>query len=705
MPVPVSRSAPPPSVRNVLLLVATCFAVRIAFLASASGDPVFDLPMLDAEYAVDWARQILAQGPWVSPEGSAYFRTPLYAWLLAALFALPGPDLLLARIFQAALGAVAAGWLAGIAGRRFGRVAFWTTGALAGLAWPLLFFGRELLIVTLAFFLCTAFLRLLDGASPASGIGRWFAAGLLVGLGTIARANLLALALPAAWLAMATGGAAPWRRGLAVVLGILVCVAPVAVRNRVVSGEWIALSSQGGINLWIGNHPGADGMSAQLPGFSFWRNEDVEAALTLERGRPLSPKEQDAHFRGLALGFFRDHPGQAATLLARKTYLFLQGYEIRNNRDLYDTRARDPILSLPLPDFGWVLPLALLGFVTQWRRRRELSFLWITALVTAAGIVAFFVCSRYRLPAWPALLVYAGAGIGALADRAAPVRRRAARAAVLVAAIALTRIDFLGIRHPDPSQSHYQVANSYARAGDDAAAEREFREALRLDPHLAEARHHLGALLLREGRIDEAIPELRAAADALPRSFRARRSLAEALEAAGDLPGALAVRRETARLSAGALADRIALATTLGMNGRTDEALALFRGIADDGGADDPAFLLNAGQTALERGDREAGLRWLRAALSHGETGGAARLALARYHLAAGEPDEARRLLEDAPPELAVAPALLRLRAIARYTTGDAEGAARDLEAVLAADPADGESRARLAALRREAGP
>lgn len=701
----VARSAPPESARSVLLLVAGCLAIRIALLVSTAGDPVFDLPMLDAEYAVDWARGILAEGPWASPEGTAYFRTPLYAWLLAILFALPGPDLLAAQVFQAILGSVAAGWLAGIAGRRFGRAAFWGTGALSGLAWPLLLFGRELLIVTVAFFLCSAFLRVLDGATPSSGAGRWLAAGALVGLGAIARANLLALAVPAFWMAMHGGGPARWRRALAVAAGIAVCVAPITLRNRVVSGEWIALSSQGGINLWIGNHPGADGMSAELPGFSFWRNEDVAAALALEYGRALSPREQDAHYRRLALGFFRDHPGQAAALLARKTYLFLQGYEIRNNRDLYDTRKRDPILALPLPDFGWVLPLALVGLAAHRRRRRELAFLWITALATAAGIVAFFICSRYRLPAWPALLVYAGAGAAALLDRAASVRRRLALGAVLLAAIALARIDFLGVRHPDPSQSHYQTANSYARAGRDADAERGFREALRLDPRLAEARHHLGALLLREGRVDEAIPELRAAVDGLPRSFRARRSLAEALETAGDVAGALDVRRETARLSAGALEDRVALATTLGMNGRVDEALALFREIATEGGEDDPVFLLNAGQTALARGDREEGLRWLGAAMEHDGTADAARLALARYRLAAGEVTEARTLLEDAPPDLVATTALLRLRAIARYATGDVGGAARDLEAVLAADPADAPSRARLEALRAGEGP
>jgi 4-amino-4-deoxy-L-arabinose transferase-like glycosyltransferase len=614
--------------RDLLLVFLGALALRLLILATTADDPVFTTPMLDAEYAVDWARAIRAGDVFGSPEGTAYFRTPLYAWFLALAFLLPGPDLLAARILQSVLGALACALLADVAGRRFGRSAAIATGILGATAWPLLVYGRELLIESIVPFLGAALLSLLDGGRGEGRTGRWLAIGLVLALATLARPNFLLLAVPAALAAAAS--AAGGRRLGALLAGLLLLLVPVAMRNRLASGEWIALSYQGGINLWIGNNPEADGMSARLPGFTSWRNEDVDAALAREYGRPLGAAEQDAHFRRLAREFLVSRPREALGLLARKTYLLLQGYEIRNDADLYELRRRDPVLRLPLPDFGWILPLALLGALVQRRRWREWSPLAGYALAAGLGVVLFFVCARYRLILWPALLPLAGAGAASLAEHGAGRGRLAARAAVLALLVALAAMDPLGIRQPGQALTHHGYGNVYTRVGDRSAAEREFRAALRLDPDLGEASYHLGALLLLEGRGDEALPELRRAAAAMPRSFRVRRTLAEALEARGDLAAALSVRREACDLSAGRAEDRLALANTLGMNRRYEEAWRLYEPLLAESAAD-PLLWLHAGNTALALGREDVGLALLAQAAEVAATREAARRAAADY--------------------------------------------------------------------------
>lgn len=691
---PVSRS-------NLLALFAVAAALRLALIATTAGDPIFELPMLDAEYSVDWARRAAA-GDWLgSPEGTAYFRTPLYAWFLAAAFLLPGPDLPAARMLQALLGALTCVMLAQLAGRRFGRAAGISTGALAAGAWPLLYFGRELLIESIVPFLGALILAALDGALRAGRLRSWFAVGAAVGIAAVARANFLLIA-PAAWLFAVVPAGPRLARSLALAAGVALCVLPITLRNRAASGDWVLLSSQGGLNLWIGNNPEADGTSASLPGFSSWRNEDVDAWFARERGRAVGPAEQDAYFRESARAFFIERPGDAFRLLVRKTYLFLQGYEIRNNRDLYAVRERNALLRLPLPDFGWILPLAGVGVFVHRRRARELLPFLAYGAAAAAGVILFFVCARYRLVVWPALLPLAGAGAAALADRSAGVRALAGRAALLLALVLLARVDFLGIRHPDQSQTHFQTANIHARAGDFAAAEREFRAALAMQPAFAEARHHLGALLLEAGRVGEALPLLRDAAREMPASFRARRSLAEGLEAASAFAEALAVRRETLALSGGAAADRLALANALGMNGAYEEAwghyAALLAGGTEE--AADAYLLLNAGQTALALRREAEGLSLLESATRHDDTRVSAWEALARYHLSERRPNDALRVLSEAVLRLPEDAALHRLRALARWTTGDLTGTLEDLEAAVRLDPSDAESRRRLEELR-----
>ncbi|MGH2571656.1 MAG: ArnT family glycosyltransferase, partial [bacterium] len=168
-------------------------AIRLALIATTRGDPLFDVPMLDAEYAVEWAQKIRAGDVFGSLEGTAYFRPPLYAWFLAATALLPGDDLLGARVGQAVLGAATAVLLAAIASR-FGRIGRVATGALAATAWPLLHYGRELLPSAVTVFWGALLLYSLDGASGRSGRARWLAIGAIVGLGAATRPDFLVLA-------------------------------------------------------------------------------------------------------------------------------------------------------------------------------------------------------------------------------------------------------------------------------------------------------------------------------------------------------------------------------------------------------------------------------------------------------------------------------------------------------------------------------
>jgi tetratricopeptide (TPR) repeat protein len=709
---PAIATHPPFPRRDAILVLAIALALRIALLATTAHDPIFEVPMLDAEYLVNWAQSIAAGDLWGSPEHSAYFRTPLYPMFLAAIFQLPGNDLLLARIAQAVLGSIAAVLIASIAARRFGRVAGWSAGLLAALSWPLLHYGRELLISALLVFLVALLLWVWDRTTPQSSGKRWFGLGMLVGANALAWSSLITLA-PFV-MALAAWEDAPTtrrriERAVLVAAGVLTLILPIAIRNRAVSGDWVPLASQGGINLWIGNNPEADGISARLPGFSSWRNEDVDAALAREYGHRVGPAEQDRYFRRKAFTFLREHPADAVGLFARKMYFFFQGYEIRNDRDLESLRERNAILKLPLPDFGWVAPLAIAGLFFARKRWREIAHLWGTALVVAATVAMFFVTARYRIAAWPALLPLAGAGAAGILERGAAPTTRGVRIALVVVLVLLARIDFLNIRHPDPSQPHFQYGNVYARVQRYTDAEQEYRTALSIAPEFGEAHHHLGALYLEQNRLPEAIDELREAVRLLPNSFRARRSLAEALEAQGSIEEAIRIRRENVELTMGDHEDMHALARVLGTAKQFPESWALFERILSEKEKEgspitDPWLLLNAGQTALVMHHESQGLDLLKRASQYEPTRQEALEATALYYLSLQRTDEAMHILSDLILQDPTNSRLIRLRAAARYTSGDATGAVEDLEHLLQMDPNDQEAKTRLAEIRGRLG-
>ena len=50
-------------------------------------------------------------------------------------------------------------------------------------------------------------------------------------------------------------------------LGAALAIAPATLRNHAVSGEWVPISTNYGINLYAGNHPGASGHDVDIPEF------------------------------------------------------------------------------------------------------------------------------------------------------------------------------------------------------------------------------------------------------------------------------------------------------------------------------------------------------------------------------------------------------------------------------------------------------
>jgi tetratricopeptide (TPR) repeat protein len=140
------------------------------------------------------------------------------------------------------------------------------------------------------------------------------------------------------------------------------------------------------------------------------------------------------------------------------------------------------------------------------------------------------------------------------------------------------------------------------------------------------------------------------------------------------------------------------------MAGQYAESLDRFRQLEQEGAADGGWFYLNAGQSALAIKKEAIGMAWLERAREDPETRRAASTSIARYHLSLGRWDEGQRTLSEALLKDPDDAELHRLRAFARYHSGDPTGAIQDLERVLELDPSDEVSRERLATLRQEHG-
>lgn len=499
----------------------------------------FAYPLIDSASYHQWALAILkGKGP-----STPFWQPPLFPWLLALVYGIFGDSMIAARAVQGALGVAASLLTLALGTRLGGKGVGLAAGLMTVLCGPLLFFQTQLLPTGLAVVLDLALVILILRAMERPEVKRWGMAGLGLGAAALALPNVLVMGLPALVFIRKTGDPAPRRRlaRLAAFLaGAALVVVPVTVRNRVVGGQWVLISSNGGINFYIGNNPHMDVTVATRPGLDWERLTQVPFMHGAANSR-----EADRYFWRESVQFMRRQPGQATLQLLRKARQFVAAREIPRNLDLYVMRKYSRVLAIltfkrdwfAFP-FGVIGPLALLGLALFWNNgpahRLTISFV----LLYAMSVILFFPTARYRAPLYPFFILYAlmgalwlvrrmrvpgpawWAGVGGLA-----------LAALAVNAPVKAPTD--GIRFDAELES--AIGAAFQVRGYQEPALRRYRKARELDPELVDASYNMGVVLSELKRRRESMEAYRDVLRIRPDHDKARINLATALYQAGSL--------------------------------------------------------------------------------------------------------------------------------------------------------------------------
>jgi tetratricopeptide (TPR) repeat protein len=583
---------------TALSIFAVAWLLRFLFVLDLRASPLVEAPMLDEYYHVEWAKT-LAAGDWVGSE--AFFRAPLYPYVLGALFAAFKGSVFAARIVQATYGALTPVVLFFLSRRvlpRAGAIA----AALVACAYPfLIYFDNELLIVSLIVLLDLLLLLAIVRADEAPTWGRWLGAGLLMGVSAIARPNILIFApVVLAWSwwrersrgrGVARGGrvahvccSSPTRTAVArfacFIVGVVIVVAPVTMRNYVLDRDFVPIASQGGVNFYIGNNQYADGISALVPELGIgWQTEEAIRFAEQAEGRRLKPSEFSGYWYERGWEFILGQPGAAAKLTLKKLVLFWDRFELANNKDIYYFARMSLVYrALQWLSFGVIAPLALLGMWIS-RRKPVAALLIAFTLSYMISVLAFFINARYRLPVVPCLIVFAVAGACWLGERLLRRDVRALVAGVVAVGILATVVnaDFYGTHIGDRAQTHNTLGLAHARVGRYEEAIPEYLRAIELSPGYSDAYNNMGRSLEGLGRIEEAGEAYRAAAEIDPGNAEALNNVGAFLMRTGDLEGAERWLRNAIELNPRRHEAQANLAGILATRGDLEEAEVHYR--------------------------------------------------------------------------------------------------------------------------------
>jgi len=566
----------------LFIIGGIALVVRLVYLVEVRGLPEFAVLVLDP-HIHDTIARVIAGGDVVGNE--VFFRAPLYLYFLGFLYFVFGPSPWSVRIFQVILGA-AVSMLAYRIGRRcFSEWAGRIAGLVTALTWTLVYFDGEVLITTLITFLDLLLIDRLLGAAEKPTLRRWGIGGLILGLSAIARPTILVFGwLVVLWIVGVRGNTEPLSRRLrwaaCYVLGSLLVITPVTVRNAVVGGDFVPIASQGGINFYLGNNPHASGWSATSPeiGRDWWGGfDDAVRIAEEESGRELRPSEVSRYWTRRGLEFWFERPAEAFRLGLRKLFFFWGSAELGNNRDIEFFRQESWVLRFLPFSFGWLVPLAILGALVG-GRRRDRFLLTSFVVLYMATVVLFFVCARFRMPVVPVLAILASGGGVRLAGeiRSARVGRSAAALLGIVLVTAFLRLDLARVRDPMHTQSFFNRGLVESRMEDDASAEQTYLEALERDPNYVDALINLGGLYTRQGRWKEARALFERVRLLEPENPTAVFNLGVVSERSGDVDGAESRYRAALDRDSHHLPAKVGLAGILESRGELNSARALY---------------------------------------------------------------------------------------------------------------------------------
>lgn len=497
-------------------ICALALLVRIIYVLQIDASPLFAFPAVDGKTYILHAES-LAAGNWLGYGQGPFWQPPLYPYLLG-LIKSSAPDSIFYAIrwLQALFGALTCG-LIYLLGARWhdARVGFFA--ALAACFYgPLIFFDGEVLPATLATLLNLIGLLALTRALARESLPSFALAGFVFGLAALAVASVLS------FVVAATGWIYWKKRSLpalaAFVVGTIIALAPISWRNHAIGEDSVLISSNSGINFFIGNNADYEQTTKIRPGWEWDELVQEPSAVGREKA-----SQKSAYFWDKANSYIGAEPLHYAFLQLRKLRQYLSGDEVGRNQDIYYWRNYSSILSVTLWKwgiafpFGLVCPLALLGFVLA-LRQQGIHLGIFFALIYSASIIAFFPMARYRIPAIPIFLIMATYASCWLWQHFKTGQTRQA-ASALVAALILALFcnwDIAPMNMDGDAEIHYNLGQAYSKSRQADAARHHFAQSVALDSTYWQAWINLGSLAALQGDLEQAKGIFRRVAQAKP---------------------------------------------------------------------------------------------------------------------------------------------------------------------------------------------
>jgi 4-amino-4-deoxy-L-arabinose transferase-like glycosyltransferase len=383
-----------------IFLAALALRLMYIFLVPHEPEP----PMDDRHYYFITAQHIL-EGKGIMQLRSFAYQPPLFPALEAGVFAVFGLNNTLAvevmlALFSALQCVLLALWASSLATRRVGYIA----GAWAALYPQFIRYPQTRYSEAFYMFMLALGIWLVVRALQNGSWRRFLLAGAVCGLGALTReASVFLLPIVAGWFWLGHKSLPPNLANsfLVFAAGMILVIAPWTVRNWFVLNAFVPISTNGGVNFYMGNNPDADGRFVWklAPGVD-WQDGANEVFANKQGFRE-------------GLKYVAENPGRTVQMWFKKAWYLWEPPSLAKSTSNLELVFR----------LGWLVfylamaVLAVYGFLRLGAAWRSVSFVLLTIVFMSLPYIATYATSRYRLPMESVLLFYSALGVEFLLRR------------------------------------------------------------------------------------------------------------------------------------------------------------------------------------------------------------------------------------------------------------------------------------------------
>jgi tetratricopeptide (TPR) repeat protein len=502
--------------RWLVALFVGSFLLKLIYVVQSADALRVTVPIMDSEYYYNMASDIL-DGRVIRDD--AFFMGPLYPYVLAVLLGVFGKSIAIVRVVQILAGALTV-VLTYLVGKKAFRPSVALLGAvLLALYGTITFYEGQLLMMWLGTLLNMTALFTLYRWQDRPGLKKYVLVGVLIGLSALARANILVfLVVVVVWIAVVPGER---RRlpGVGVLLvSVLVTILPATLHNYLASRDFVPITSNGGVNFYVGNSEDATGIFYPPKGINLVTDDAVKKYVERHLGREVKASELSRYWYSEAFDFMREHPGQALKLLLRKTAMYLNGYEMPQIES-YDVARRDhSALRALFVNFWMLISLGLIGMVYSIKDWRRQFLLYGYVLAFSASVILFFITARYRAQIAPVLALYAAQTLIVIVPGAiANIRRQILPVVFIVLVVVVTRPGLFALADDDVQwRESTHEARRWGKLGDLEKAIAEINRAIEIKPDYVDSYIQRAVIYKEGGDLFKAVSDYGKAVDLNP---------------------------------------------------------------------------------------------------------------------------------------------------------------------------------------------